>query len=351
VLPPSPASADILAIARTWLKRDGKVALATIVDTWGSAPVPTGGQMVIAADSQFEGSVSGGCVEGDVITEAVELLEAYPLKPVSATTPSPKLLSYGVEDATAWRVGLPCGGKIQVHIQCLAGTADLAFLEQAVAARAKREALIVRTDLTSGAREVFTRTKTDLPPEIERRFATGQSSLEPTAAGQQFTHALLPPPRVLIIGATHMAQVLAQLIQPMGFGLVVVDPRTAFATDVRFPGVQLVTDWPQDALPMLGLDPYTAVATLSHVGDIDDEALTLALQSDCFYIGALGSRRNHAKRLERLAKAGMAAEQMTRIRCPIGLDIGATTPPEIAASILAEIIRHLRGVKGKGGAA
>ncbi len=333
--------ADVLAIASHWLARDGKVTLATIVDTWGSAPVPTGGQMVIAADGQFEGSVSGGCVEGEVITEAMELLDDG----------APKTLAYGVEDETAWRVGLPCGGKIQVHVQRLAGKDDIAFLDQAVVARTKREALIVRTNLTSGRREVFTRDTGDLPADIDRRFISGQSSLVPAEDGARFIQALLPPPRILIVGATHMAQVLAQLVQQMGYDLVVIDPRTAFAAEGRFPGVRLITDWPQDALPALGLDPYTAVAALSHVGHIDDEALKLAVRSECFYIGALGSRKNHAKRTERLAAAGIIEAQIARIRCPIGLDIGASTPPEIAASVLAEIIRHLRGTKGKGGAA
>jgi xanthine dehydrogenase accessory factor len=276
-----------------------------------------------------------------VITEAMALLDGG----------APKTLAYGVEDETAWRVGLPCGGKIQVHVQRFAGAEDLAYLDQAVTARAKRQALIVRTHLATGAREVFARSAPHLPAEIAERFVTGKSGLTPAADGAVFTQTLLPPPRILIVGATHMAQILAHLVQQIGYDLVVIDPRTAFATDTRFPGVRLLTDWPQDALPALGLDPYTAVAALSHVGHIDDDALKLAVTSDCFYIGALGSRKNHAKRSERLAAAGIRPDQLARIRCPIGLDIGASTPPEIAASVLAEIIRHLRGEKGKGSVA
>jgi xanthine dehydrogenase accessory factor len=333
-----PATADVLAVARDWLKADGKVAVATIVDTWGSAPVPVGGQMVIAADTRFEGSVSGGCVEGEVITEAVDLLEGG----------APRTLAYGVEDETAWRVGLPCGGKIQVHVQRLEGAQDAAFLDRVVAARAAREALVVRSDLTSGTREVFGRSDPGQSSEIAARFTSGRSGLEPEPGSRRFVHALVPPPRVIVVGATHMAQVLADLVGHMGYDLVVVDPRTGFASPARFPGVKLVTEWPQDALPTLGLDPYTAVAALSHVGHIDDEALKLAVKAPCFYIGALGSRKNHAKRSERLLAAGVTAEELARIRCPIGLDIGASSPPEIAASVLAEIIRHLRGEKGRG---
>ena len=135
-----------------------------------------------------------------------------------------------------------------------------------------------------------------------------------------------------------------------GFNPIVVDPRTAFAAEARFPGIQLITDWPQDALPKLKLDPYTAVAALAHVGHIDDEALKLACRAECFYIGALGSRKNHAKRIERLAAAGLTEAEIARISSPIGLDLGATTPPEIALAIMAEILRHLRGAKGKGAA-
>jgi xanthine dehydrogenase accessory factor len=332
---------DILKTAADWLARDGRVAVATIIDTWGSAPVPTGGQMVIAADSRFEGSVSGGCVEGEVITEATDLLEEGG---------GPKALAYGVEDETAWRVGLPCGGRIRVHVQKLEGVADQDFLQTAVAARAKREALVVETDLASGARKVFARSQSGLGDDIARRFLSGQSGIVTGDGPERFIHALLPPARVLIVGATHMAQSLAVFIREVGYDVIVIDPRTAFAAEARFPGVTLVTDWPQDALPTLGLDPYTAMAALSHVGHIDDEALKLAVKSECFYIGALGSRKNHAKRTERLTAAGLTPAEIARIRCPIGLDIGASTPPEIAASVLAEIIRHLRGAKGKGAA-
>ncbi len=332
---------DILSTAADWLARDGRVAVATIIDTWGSAPVPTGGLMVIAADSQFEGSVSGGCVEGEVITEAMELLE---------DGGAPKALAYGVEDETAWRVGLPCGGRIRVHVQKFEGEADAAFLKAATAARAKREALVVETDLASGARKVFARDHSGISDDVSERFLSGQSSIVAGDGSERFLHALLPPARVLIVGATHMAQSLAVFIREVGYDVTVIDPRTAFAAAARFPGVTLVTDWPQDALPKLGLDPYTAMAALSHVGHIDDEALKLAVKSECFYIGALGSRKNHAKRTERLTAAGLTEAEIARIRCPIGLDIGASTPPEIAASVLAEIIRHLRGAKGKGAA-
>ena len=334
----TPDLTDPIATARAWLARDGRVAVATIVDTWGSSPVPVGGQMVIAADGQFQGSVSGGCVEGEVITEALELLAAGGVR----------VLAYGVADDTAWQVGLPCGGQIKILIETLTGMDGAAFLERASAARTARQGLIVRTRLSDGARQVFDRSSRIADEALARRFFTGKSALEPGPDGDVFVHALVPPPRVLIIGATHIGQILAELSRLAGYEAVVVDPRTAFAAQNRFPGVTLVTQWPEDALPKLGLDPYTVVAALAHVGHIDDQALKLAVASECAYIGALGSKRNHAKRTERLLAAGITAEQLARIKCPIGLDIGASTPPEIAVSVMAEIIKALRGEKGKG---
>lgn len=332
-------AADVISLLEATMARDGRVALATIVDTWGSAPVPVGGQMAIAADGTFAGSVSGGCVEGEVITEAIEALEDGP----------PRTLSFGVEDETAWRVGLPCGGKIRVFVERLEGDSGRSYIRSLADARAGREALVIRTRLSDGTRQIAHRTDHS-DPATAARFLTGVSNVEAGPDGEYFVHARLPPPRIVVVGATHIGQILADLVRLTGFSPIVVDPRTAFAAETRFPGIELITEWPQDALPQLKLDPYTAVAALSHVGHIDDEALKLACRSECFYIGALGSRKNHAKRVERLRAAGLTDGELGRICSPIGLDLGATTPPEIALAIMAEILRNLRGAKGKGAA-
>jgi xanthine dehydrogenase accessory factor len=326
---------DVLGAARSWLEKDGRVALATVIGTWGSAPVRVGGQMVVAADGRFEGSVSGGCVEGEVIAEAESILASG----------KPKTLSFGVEDETAWRVGLPCGGKIKVFLERLDKAKGLPLLSQAVEANAKRRGLVLRTHLDDGRREVFEQSDARADAEIGKRFATGESELVEAPEGEVFLHALVPPARILIIGATHIGQVLAQLVTIAGYEVIVIDPRTAFAAEARFPGIRLDTEWPQDALPSIGLDPYTAVVALAHVGHIDDEALKVALRSDCFYIGALGSKRNHAKRTERLLAAGFTPEELKRIHSPIGINIGAQNPQEIAISVMAEIVLALRGPK------
>lgn len=329
---------DTLRAARDWLTRDGRVALATVVDTWGSAPVPVGGQMAVAADGRFQGSVSGGCIEGEIITEAGEVLDQG----------KPRTLAFGVADETAWSVGLPCGGKVRVFLERLDREAgDLSLLDKAIAARNARTGLVVRTRLADGSRQVFERSDAGLPDNVAARFRTAKSALEEAPDGEVFLQALVPPARVLVIGATHIAQIVTQLAHLAGYEVQVIDPRTAFAAPDRFPGVTLVPEWPQDALPRIGLDPYTALVVLAHVAHIDDEALKVALRSNCLYIGALGSSRNHAKRTERLTEAGFTAAEIGRIKCPIGIDIGAQTPAEIAISVMAEVIAAVRGPKPK----
>jgi xanthine dehydrogenase accessory factor len=333
---------DTLRAARSWLLHDGQVALATVIDTWGSAPVPVGGQMAVAADGRFQGSVSGGCIEGEIITEAGDVLAAG----------SPRTMAFGVADETAWSVGLPCGGKVRVFIERLdRASGGLNVLDKAIAARDSRTGLVLRTRLDDGSRAIFERGQPDVPTAIAARFRTGKSAIEMTDDGEVFVHALVPPARILIIGATHIAQVTTQIAKLAGYEVLVVDPRTAFASADRFPGVTIHAEWPQDVIPRIGLDPYTAVVVLAHVAHIDDEALKLALRSECLYVGALGSSRNHAKRTERLTEAGFTAAEIGRIKCPIGVDIGAQTPAEIAVSVMAEVIGAVRGPKQKKSAA
>ena len=335
---PNAAAIDVLGAARDWLARDGQVAIATVIDTWGSAPVPVGGQMAIAADGNFQGSVSGGCIEGDVIIEGGEALEDG----------KPRTLTFGVADETAWRAGLPCGGQVRVLVERLdKDNGGDKLLDRAIAARDSRHGLVIATKLDDASHTLYERGDANLPDEIASRFRTAKSQLVESPDGAVFMQALVPPARIIAIGATHIAQVLAQLAALSGYEIIVIDPRTAFADPARFGAAdaKLLAEWPQDALPKLGLDPYTAVLTLAHVAHIDDEALKLAVRADCLYVAALGSSRNHAKRRERLLAAGITEEELSRIKAPIGLDIGAQTPAEIAVSIMAEVILAVRGTK------
>ncbi len=252
--------------------------------------------------------------------------------------------SFGVADETGWSVGLPCGGQVKILLERLDRSAGgLDFIDRAIRANETREGLVIRTRLTDGKRTYFDRTTPDVPPDIAQRFRSGKSRLTEAEEGEVFLHALLPPARIAVIGATHIAQHVCQISRLAGYEISVIDPRTAFASPDRFGGVALYPEWPQDALPRIGLDPYTALVVVAHVSHIDDEALKLALRSNCLYIGALGSSRNHAKRTERLRAAGFTDAEIGRIKNPIGIDIGAQSPAEIAVAIMAEVILAVRG--------
>jgi xanthine dehydrogenase accessory factor len=322
---------DVIAIARRWLDQHGAIALATVIKTSGSFPVPVGGQLVIGPDERFEGSVSGGCVEAAVITEAASVMQ----------TGVPKVLAYGVSDETAWHVGLPCGGKIEVLLERLSGADDAAYLDAVLASRAERTLLVVETALDTGARTLH-RDPGAFSAEEASLLDAGHCLYDETQR-RRFLHALAPPVRVILVGAGHIGQVLSDLATRLGFQVAVVDPRTAFSTAERFSGVPLEHGWPEAALPRLGLDGRTAVITLAHEARLDDEALTLALRAPCFYVGALGSRRTHEKRVERLSAAGFSDADIARIDAPVGLPIGAKGPSEIAVSILAALIKARRG--------
>ena len=329
---------DVIESAGTWLKADDAIALATVVDTWGSAPVPIGGQMLVGKDGKFLGSVSGGCVEAEIIAESEDIL---------AGGARCKTLEYGIADETAWRVGLPCGGSIKVYLERIGNTgADASAVERMLQARAKREGLIVATSMQDGKRTITGDTEPvpagPLAEHIQRAFGTGESRMIETPDGKVFMHALLPAPRLVIVGATHIGQVLAELAGMVDLDVTIIDPRTAFASQGRFPGKKLIADWPVAALQTMGLDRYTAVVALAHVANIDDEGLEAALQAPCFYIGALGSNRNQSKRRERLLAKGFSAADIGRISGPIGLDIGAVTPAEIAVSIIGEVVAARR---------
>lgn len=296
---------SVIAAARNWA--GARMALATVVSTWGSAPRPRGSHLLVHEDGRFEGSVSGGCVESDIMALAAEVIAGAPFA----------LRRYGVADAAAWEVGLPCGGEIAVIVQPISAEGfDPALFDAIAAARTEGRALEVATDL-----------------------ATGRSSTGPLPG--VFINRYEPPRRLLIVGAVQIAQVLAGLARELGIATIVIDPRGRFLTSERFPGVTLDDRWPDEAVAALRPDGATAVVTLSHDPKIDDPALVAALKSGAGYVAALGSRRSHAARRERLAAAGLSPEQIDRVEGPAGIDIGAVGPAEIALSIAAGIVRAL----------
>lgn len=213
------------------------------------------------------------------------------------------------------------------------------------AERAARRAAVVVTELAGGAQRLVTGAGVagdPLAPEIAEALATRRSRMVGEGEARSFLAVDIPPPRMLVIGAVHISQALAPMARLAGFDLTILDPRTAFATPERFPDVPVIAEWPQAALPAYGLDPFTALVALTHDPKIDEPAIAAALEAGCFYVGALGSRRTHAKRVERLAAAGLPQAVIGRIHAPIGIDIGAASPAEIAVAVLAEVVRALR---------
>ncbi|MGY2735858.1 XdhC family protein [Sphingomonas sp. UYP23] len=296
-----------LAAFRTW--QGAPLALATVISTWGSAPRPRGSHMLVHADGRLEGSVSGGCVEGDVLALAAEVLASG----------KPERRQYGVADGSAWEVGLPCGGTIEVLVQPVSDAGFPPALFDAIEhAQGCGRGVTVYTDL-----------------------ATGRSSLAPVAGDSVFANTYAAPRQVLIIGAVQIAQALAQIAETLGVNATVIDPRTRFLTEERFPGVTLDDRWPDEAVAAYNPGPSTAVITLSHDPKIDDPALIAALSSETGYIAALGSRRSHAARLERLAAAGFGQDDLARIDGPAGIDINAIGASEIALSVAAGMVKAL----------
>lgn len=336
---PVRAGADqIPELALDWHRAGRGAALATVVETWGSAPRQAGSQLVVASDGAMMGSVSGGCVEGAVVEEAM----------ASLVDGQGRLLEFGVSDDNAFAVGLACGGSIRVLVQPVvaAGTNDGRgalsedLLAGVVSARAARQPVALQVDL--GAMTTRMVTATGASGALAERFRADRSGTDTDAEATIFTGLHNPPLRMIVIGAVHIAQALLPMARIAGFDPVLIDPRGAFGSEARFPGEVLVEDYPDTAMAELGPDARTAVVTLAHDPKIDDPAIIAALGAGAFYVGCLGSTRTHAKRLERLRAAGVSEEDLARIHGPVGLRIGAKTPAEIAISILAEITQRLR---------
>lgn len=284
------------------------MALATVSSTWGSAPRRRGSHMLMCDDGRFEGSVSGGCVEGEVLAAGAAVIADGLFR----------RLRYGIVDAAAWKVGLPCGGDIEIIVQPVGANGFAPeFFDRIRMARTAGTSLALITDSAGVTRE----RGSDQPSETD------------------FVRVYTPPRRMLIIGAVQIAQSLALFSRELGMATTVIDPRSLFLTAERFPGVQLDDRWPDEAVAAAAPDSATTVVTLSHDIKIDDPALIAALGFPTGYIAALGSRKSHAARLERLAASGIAAGDLARIEGPAGLDIGAIGPAAIALSIAAGAVR------------
>lgn len=307
---------------KSWIDDGHSACLVIVVATWGSAPRQPGSLMLVRDDLHLEGSVSGGCVEGEVIRLSQEAMQ----------NESPCLKQFGVADEKAWEVGLSCGGKISVLILPVSDAAlSSAVLEQSVRAEETRNALDIEISLVD-VKNVSLEVK--IPP-VDMQLVHN-SNLDD--ASNIFTLRLRPKNQLVVIGAGHISQVLSQLAFQMDLDVIIIDPRAVFLTSERFPNVQIKPGWPQDILPLITIDTQTAIVTLTHDPKIDDPALLHCLATDAYYIGCLGSTKTHQSRLDRLSKAGISETNLTRLYGPAGIRFGGRAASEIALSILAELV-------------
>ncbi len=336
---------DILEMMNQWIDDNRKIALATVVKTWGSAPRGEGSKLGITSDMAMIGSVSGGCVEGAVVEEGVAGLKDG----------KPRLLKFGVADDTAWEVGLTCGGSIEVYVEPL----DITWWQKTSKLAQADEYSVTVTMLEGesiGEKVLFDVQSNVLyqSTNVSDILLAGMTEIAKSAKKSGMTtlgetrvmvDIQASRPHLILIGGVHVSIPLQQMAQLVGFRVSIIDPRSAFASEERFPNVaNILHSYPDKALLELGLDRNTYLAVLTHDPKIDDKALTTALPANLPYIGVLSSSRTHAKRVARLKALGISDELIEQIRTPIGIDFGSSTPEEIALCILAEIVAVRNGV-------
>lgn len=295
---------NIWQTIREWDGEGRKMALATVVKTWGSSPRPVGSHLVIDADGHMEGSVSGGCVDGVVVTAARDCIN----------TKKGELLQFEVATDQAWEVGLSCGGEVHILVEPLINIAE-------------KVSYLLDNDANT-IKKLQSETKM-----IDGNF---------------FTHEYKPALKMIVVGAVHISQGLVSMAKTLDIDVILVDPRTAYASEERFPDIDFITSWPDEALKKIGINASTAIVTLSHDPKLDDSALEIAVRSEAFYIAALGSLKTQKERKKRLKEKGFSEDEIARIHGPAGLDIGALEPAEIALSILSELVstRRAENIKG-----
>jgi len=305
---------DELKCAYDWLAAGRHIVVAVVAKTWGSAPRPKGSFMVIHADGHFEGSVSGGCVEGTVIAEAQTLMDRT----------TSKVLNFTVADSDAWNVGLACGGTIQIQLFPMRPGMEEEFSSALEAFKNRKYGSLRLDKVTSGIKYISSN-------------LSGIKAAQLDETDENLTLAISPQSVLFIVGAVHISQRLAPMAAACDYDVTVIDPRELFVEDRDFPGATIVHEWPDDFFKSHPLDSASALVTLTHDPKIDDAALLCGMRSKAFYIGSLGSKKTHAARVARLEGQGVSTENIKRIFGPVGMRIGAKSPAEIAISIMAEL--------------
>ncbi len=353
----------VLPEIKRWQNDGQQVALATVVRTSGSSPRPLGSRMVISSGGSMAGSVSGGCVEGSVFTEAQEVIASG----------TPRVAEYGITDDEAWAVGLSCGGQLDVLIEPVPALAAedqedpqplAAMFNAAASDQSAVSATVLLTPATTAGLLVGNRLFVGrcaeigslgspafddaARPQAERALEDNSSrtiTIETDGESASiFLDVTRPDPRLVIVGAVHTAIHLVHFANELGFKTIVVDPRTAFANEERFPHCdELIVEWPERAIGAMNTHEEAYFAFLSHDPKLDDPGLVRALASEARYVGALGSKKTHAKRIASLEELGVPTEQIERIHNPIGLKLGGRRPQEIAAGIAAQLVQARYG--------
>ena len=338
---------ELLGTIEQWLAAREQVAVATVIRVEGTAPRPVGARLIVSSGGRMAGSVSGGCVETAVYQEMIELLDGGP----------PRTLHFGITEDMIWDVGLACGGTIDVFVQALDPQLVAAFGERVGLGEPVALVSFVEGE-NAGATALVTRDGTVLGPDSApaATLATGMLDsraerggiFEPAPGMRVYIEPFLPPPILVIAGGVHVAIPLALFGKELGFRVVVVDPRQKFANRERFPGAdQVLVTWPDQVLAGLDVGDTTYIVLLTHDPKIDEPTLAAALKTGAAYVGAIGSRKTHADRYERMEKWGVTREQLDRVYSPVGLDLGGSTPEETALSIIAEVVAVKNGRTGE----
>lgn len=333
---------ELLESIESFLEKKQRFAQATVIKTWGSAPRPVGSIMLVCEDGTMAGSVSGGCVEGAIVKQAKEVLE----------TMKPKLLNFGVSDDEAWTVGLSCGGSIQVFLEPFIAFTDFETWKILRGLLKENKGCVLATQLNEAKNNtLLIKSNGDIignfpqeslkNPSLKAYNERNTQTVESESNEGWFLNIMPPKHKLIIIGAAHITVDLVHLAHYFGFETIVIDPRGIFAskTDFPTPPDTLHIDWPIEILPDITLDAYTYCVLLTHDPKIDDQALNILLKSETAYIGCLGSKKTHEKRVKRLIEAGMSEGEIMRIHAPIGVDIQAKSAREIALSIMGELIK------------
>jgi xanthine dehydrogenase accessory factor len=338
---------EIFSQVLKWLDEGKKAALATVIQKQGSALQGVGSKMGVSSDMEMAGSVSGGCVEGAVVQEALRVMNSG----------QSSVVDYGITDETAWSVGLACGGRIKILIQLIykdgKNGVSREMLEKIIELKASDKPFCFLTEISdrgTGTSAIISNSKLIFPKKnpqwLDKAFIKELSFLERTESSgiiknnqiNIFADIFLPKPRLVIIGAVHIAQSLEKMARICGFSTIIIDPRKAFASLERFQDVdQMVIEWPTDGLASIELNDRDYLLALSHDDKLDIPALKMALDRKVYYIGMLSSRKTRDGRFELLKSEGYSSNDLKRIHAPVGLDIGARSPEEISLSILAEI--------------